>query len=138
MTQPMETHSICAAPSRSSRHRPALSPSVASTVRAFRLMVRALRPATVVNTPGAPSIFSSMSLPACAVLAQSSLVKRSETVLLVAHGNTFRAIIKAIEGISDDEITDIDLPQARPLVYRCREGKFTRILGEYRIGRPLR
>ena len=58
------------APLNSSRHRPALSPSVASTVRAFSEMVRALRPATVTNASGvAPSpILSRMSLPRCAAI----------------------------------------------------------------------
>jgi hypothetical protein len=60
---PATAADLTPAPPSSSRHRPALSPSVASTVRAFNEIVRALSPATVVNTPGAPSIFSSMSLP---------------------------------------------------------------------------
>jgi 2,3-bisphosphoglycerate-dependent phosphoglycerate mutase len=66
------------------------------------------------------------------------VVKRRETVLLVAHGNTLRAIIKSLEGISDDAIVGIDLPQAKPIVYEHRAGKFTRVSGEYRYNRPLR
>src|SRR5690606_34844201 len=56
------------APASSSRHRPALSLSVASAVLAFSEIVLALSPATVMKAPAAPSIFSRMSLPRCAVI----------------------------------------------------------------------
>ena len=67
-----------------------------------------------------------------------SRVRSGETVLIVGHGNTLRAIIKFIENIADDQIPYIDLPFAQPLVYRCRGNNFLRIEGEYRSNRPLR
>ncbi len=39
------------------------------------------------------------------------------TVLLVAHGNSLRALIKHIENISDKDITNLDIPTAKPIVY---------------------
>ncbi len=65
-------------------------------------------------------------------------VKNGETVLVVAHGNTLRAIIKFLEKIEDDQIPFIDLPTAKPLVYECRNDKFTRIEGNFNFKRPLR
>lgn len=65
-------------------------------------------------------------------------VKRGEHVLLVAHGNTLRAIIKAIEDISDEDIADVDLPEAQPIVYRYTQKKWEHIGGMFRRGRPLR
>jgi 2,3-bisphosphoglycerate-dependent phosphoglycerate mutase len=66
-------------------------------------------------------------------------VRSGEQVLLVAHGNTLRAIIKDIEGISDEDIADVDLPDAVPLVYRHTvRKKWEHIGGAYQHGRPLR
>lgn len=38
-------------------------------------------------------------------------------VLLVAHGNSLRALVKHLERISDDEISEVNIPTARPWVY---------------------
>ena len=65
-------------------------------------------------------------------------VRRGENILVTAHGNTLRAAIKHLERISDDQITHIDLPEAKPLVYEYRKGQFVRIEGEYQLDRPLR
>lgn len=65
-------------------------------------------------------------------------VRRGETVLVTAHGNTLRAAIKHLEGISEEKIAFIDLPQAAPLVYEFSGGHFVRTEGQYRFDRPLR
>jgi len=65
-------------------------------------------------------------------------VRKGGNILLTAHGNTLRAAIKHLEGISDHDIARIDLPEAEPLVYEFRRGGFKRIEGEYRLDRPLR
>jgi len=65
-------------------------------------------------------------------------VKRGCRVLLVAHGNTLRALIKHIERLSSEEIVDVDLPEARPIVYRYARSSWKRLEGGYRYGRPLR
>ncbi len=40
-----------------------------------------------------------------------------EQVLVVAHGNSLRALVKHLEGISDDEITGLNIPTGVPLRY---------------------
>ena len=65
-------------------------------------------------------------------------VRRGESIIVAAHGNTLRAVIKYLEGISDGDIACIDLPEARPLVYHYRRRRFVRVAGEYRFSRPLR
>ena len=39
------------------------------------------------------------------------------TVLVVAHGNSLRAMVKTLDGISDDEISGLNIPTGMPLVY---------------------
>lgn len=39
------------------------------------------------------------------------------TVLVVAHGNSLRALVKHLDGISDDEITELNIPTGVPLLY---------------------
>lgn len=42
-------------------------------------------------------------------------------VLVAAHGNSLRALVKHIERISDDEIMGVEIPTGQPLVYRLDE-----------------
>ncbi|MBI5135146.1 histidine phosphatase family protein [Candidatus Uhrbacteria bacterium] len=65
-------------------------------------------------------------------------VKRGQTILVVAHSNTLRAIIKFVEQIDDDHIPFVDLPTGHPLLYSCVGGQLVRTEGEYRHDRPLR
>lgn len=39
------------------------------------------------------------------------------TVLVVAHGNSLRALVKHLDGIGEDEITELNIPTGVPLVY---------------------
>ncbi len=65
-------------------------------------------------------------------------IRRGETIILAGHGNTLRTIIKHFENISDEETFFIDLPEAHPIVYEYKRGRFMRTAGEYRLDRPLR
>lgn len=40
-----------------------------------------------------------------------------KNVLVSAHGNSLRAMIKHLEGIGDEEILDLEIPNAIPIVY---------------------
>ncbi len=40
-----------------------------------------------------------------------------ETVLVAAHGNSLRALVKHLDAIADDDITDLNIPTGQPLVY---------------------
>ena len=44
-------------------------------------------------------------------------LKAGETVLIAAHGNSLRALVKHLSGISDDEITGLEIPTGQPIVY---------------------
>ena len=44
-------------------------------------------------------------------------VRRGRRVLVAAHGNSLRALVKYLDGISDDDIVGLNIPTARPLVY---------------------
>ena len=44
-------------------------------------------------------------------------LRMRKRILIVAHGNTLRALIKHLEGIPDDEISDLNIPTGIPLVY---------------------
>jgi 2,3-bisphosphoglycerate-dependent phosphoglycerate mutase len=39
------------------------------------------------------------------------------TVLVVAHGNSLRALVKHLDGISDADIAELNIPTGMPLVY---------------------
>jgi 2,3-bisphosphoglycerate-dependent phosphoglycerate mutase len=40
-----------------------------------------------------------------------------QTVLIVAHGNSLRALVKHLDGIGDAEIAELNIPTGIPLVY---------------------
>jgi 2,3-bisphosphoglycerate-dependent phosphoglycerate mutase len=42
---------------------------------------------------------------------------RGRRVLVAAHGNSLRALIKYLDNVSDDDIVGVNIPTARPLVY---------------------
>ena len=41
-----------------------------------------------------------------------------KTVLVTAHGNSLRALVKHLDGISDDDIAGLNIPTGIPLVYK--------------------
>jgi len=44
-------------------------------------------------------------------------LKAGENVLITAHGNSLRALVKMLDGISDEEITGLNIPTGIPLLY---------------------
>jgi 2,3-bisphosphoglycerate-dependent phosphoglycerate mutase len=44
-------------------------------------------------------------------------MKKGKRVIIAAHGNSLRALVKHLEGISDDAIVDLNIPTAAPLLY---------------------
>jgi 2,3-bisphosphoglycerate-dependent phosphoglycerate mutase len=44
-------------------------------------------------------------------------LKAGHTVLVTAHGNSLRALVKHLDGISDDAIAELNIPTGIPLVY---------------------
>jgi len=48
-------------------------------------------------------------------------LRAGSTVLVVAHGNSLRALVKHLDGISDEDIAELNIPTGIPLVYRLDE-----------------
>ncbi|WP_431475717.1 2,3-diphosphoglycerate-dependent phosphoglycerate mutase [Massilia eburnea] len=44
-------------------------------------------------------------------------IKAGKQILISAHGNSLRALIKMLDGISDQEIVGLNIPNGQPLVY---------------------
>ena len=40
-----------------------------------------------------------------------------KSVMIVAHGNSLRGLVKYIEGLSDEDIMNLEIPTGKPLVY---------------------
>jgi len=49
-------------------------------------------------------------------------VKSGKRLLVAAHGNSLRALIKYLDGIGDQEIVELNVPTGVPLVYTLDEG----------------
>jgi 2,3-bisphosphoglycerate-dependent phosphoglycerate mutase len=57
------------------------------------------------------------------------LLAAGKTVLISAHGNSLRALVKHLSGISDEEIASLEIPTGKPIVYTfddaMKTGEFT-------------
>lgn len=49
-------------------------------------------------------------------------LKRGETLLVAAHGNSLRAIVKLLFAVSDDDIVGVEIPTGNPLVIELDAG----------------
>ena len=59
-------------------------------------------------------------------------IKKGKKILVVAHGNSIRGLIKYFDKLTDEEIVNVDIPNAIPLVYEFNE-KFE-IIKRYYLG----
>ena len=65
---------------------------------------------------------------------QSSIIpdlKAGATVLVAAHGNSLRALVKHLDGISDEAISELNIPTGIPLHYILDENLKPTKAGEY-------
>ncbi len=51
----------------------------------------------------------------------SKELRTGKTVLVAAHGNSLRALVKHLDGISDEDISGLNIPTGIPLVYELDE-----------------
>ncbi len=58
------------------------------------------------------------------------LIHEGKRVLIVAHGNSLRALVKELEGLSNDQIVGVEIPTGKPLVYELDE-KTLKVLNKY-------
>lgn len=63
-------------------------------------------------------------------------VMAGKKVLIAAHGNSLRALVKHLEGMSEDEVVGLNIPTGIPLVYDL--GEDFRVLGKWSLGDPDR
>lgn len=61
-------------------------------------------------------------------------VRSGRRVLITAHGNSLRALIKYLDKVSDAEITELNVPTGMPLVYELDEN--LQPLTRYYLGDP--
>ncbi len=61
-------------------------------------------------------------------------IKGGKRVLIVAHGNSLRALVKYLENIADQEIVELNIPTGIPLVYSLNED--LKPLTKYYLGDP--
>ena len=59
-------------------------------------------------------------------------IKKGKKILVVAHGNSIRGLIKYFDKLSDEEIVNVDIPNAIPLVYEFDEN--FEIIKRYYLG----
>jgi len=59
-------------------------------------------------------------LPYWQEIIQPYLLKQKR-VIIVAHGNTLRALVKYLDHVSDEDIVKLDIPTGVPLVYELDE-----------------
>ncbi|MGQ4494328.1 phosphoglyceromutase [Dermabacteraceae bacterium P13101] len=48
-------------------------------------------------------------------------LEAGKTVLVAAHGNSLRALVKFLDEISDEDISELNIPTGQPLVYELDE-----------------
>jgi 2,3-bisphosphoglycerate-dependent phosphoglycerate mutase len=58
-------------------------------------------------------------------------LQAGKTVLVTAHGNSLRGLVKHLEGISDADIAEVNIPTGIPLVYRLNENLVPEGPGQY-------
>ncbi|WP_322411642.1 phosphoglyceromutase [Microbacterium invictum] len=58
-------------------------------------------------------------------------LQTGKTVLVTAHGNSLRGLVKHLEGISDADIAEVNIPTGIPLVYRLDENLVPEGPGQY-------
>jgi len=61
-------------------------------------------------------------------------IRSGKRVLIAAHGNSLRALVKHLDGVSDEEITGLNIPTGIPLLYELDDE--LRPLGHRYLGDP--
>jgi 2,3-bisphosphoglycerate-dependent phosphoglycerate mutase len=62
------------------------------------------------------------------------VVKTGQKVIISAHGNSLRALVKYLDKISDEDISELNIPTGVPLVYELDE--YLHRLNSYYLGDP--
>lgn len=66
----------------------------------------------------------------------SPAIREKKKVVIVAHGNSLRALVKYLDNVPDDKITALNIPTGIPLVYELDEG--LKPISKYYLGNGMR
>jgi 2,3-bisphosphoglycerate-dependent phosphoglycerate mutase len=61
-------------------------------------------------------------------------IKSGKKIIIVAHGNSLRALVKYLDNIADDKIVSLNIPTGLPLVYELNDN--LKPINSYFIGDP--
>ena len=61
-------------------------------------------------------------------------IKAGKKIIIAAHGNSLRALVKYLDNISDEDITELNIPTGMPLVYEL-DDNFKAVNKQY-LGDP--
>ena len=61
-------------------------------------------------------------------------IKAGKHVLIAAHGNSLRALVKHLENMSDEQVVELNIPTGIPLVYQLNDD--LRPLNKIYLGDP--
>ncbi len=53
-------------------------------------------------------------------------LQEGKSVLISAHGNSLRSIVMQLDGLTKDEVVNLELPTGDPILYRFRQGVFVK------------
>lgn len=62
-------------------------------------------------------------------------VKAGKSIIIAAHGNSLRALVKYLDNISDEDITELNIPTGMPLVYELDDNTY-KAVNKYYLGDP--
>ncbi|NGX53706.1 MAG: 2,3-bisphosphoglycerate-dependent phosphoglycerate mutase [Chlamydiae bacterium] len=51
---------------------------------------------------------------------------QGKNVLIAAHGNSLRSIVKELDQLTDEQVVSLEIPTGDPLIYDFQDGKFTK------------
>jgi 2,3-bisphosphoglycerate-dependent phosphoglycerate mutase len=61
-------------------------------------------------------------------------IKSGQRVIIAAHGNSLRALVKYLDGVSEADIVELNIPTGMPLVYELDDD--LKPLNRYYLGDP--
>lgn len=80
------------------------------------------RYAGIANLPGTESLKLTLErVKPCWEETIAPDLRAGKNVLIAAHGNSLRALVKMLDGLSDEEITGFNIPTGIPIAYRLDE-----------------
>jgi 2,3-bisphosphoglycerate-dependent phosphoglycerate mutase len=53
-------------------------------------------------------------------------INDSKNVLIAAHGNSLRSLVKFIEDLNETDILKLEIATGEPIIYKFIDGRFTR------------